>query len=270
MSGAPELDELTLDDGERALLDDAPSPRFLDAMRRSLRGRHARRQRMLGWFDLEAPIGVLRVVHDGVLVHLVTNEPRSFDAFADAQLGFEPAQRDDDSVKAAVRAVLAGAQRGDQVVYLDELPAFQRSVLKATARIPRGEVRPYGWVAREAGSPGAVRAAGTALGHNPVPFVVPCHRVVRSDWELGQYSAAGGTQTKATVLRWEGCDLARLEELRASRSPFVASRSEGYFCLGVCHSAPDLPSDRIAFRRAEDAVAAGFEPCDECRPVAVP
>ena len=60
--------------------------------------------------------------------------------------------------------------------------------------IPRGEVRPYGWIAAEIGRPKAVRAVGTALGHNPVPLIVPCHRVVRSDGMIGQYSLGGPAQ----------------------------------------------------------------------------
>ena len=60
--------------------------------------------------------------------------------------------------------------------------------------IPRGEVRPYGWIAAEIGRPKAVRAVGTALGHNPVPLIVPCHRVVRSDGMIGQYSLGGPQQ----------------------------------------------------------------------------
>ena len=66
---------------------------------------------------------------------------------------------------------------------------FQRMVWKATYRIPYGEVRSYGWIAREIGKPLATRAVGGAEGANPVPIIVPCHRVVRSDGGLGGYSA---------------------------------------------------------------------------------
>ncbi|MER3421295.1 MAG: cysteine methyltransferase, partial [Chloroflexota bacterium] len=85
----------------------------------------------------------------------------------------------------------------------------QRRVLEKTAEIPRGEVRPYAWVAREIGAPGAVRAVGTALGHNPIPFIIPCHRVVRADGSLGEYSG-GGPAVKARVLAYEGVPLAEL------------------------------------------------------------
>lgn len=75
---------------------------------------------------------------------------------------------------------------------------FRRAVLRATEQIPYGETASYREVATRAGSPNAVRAAGTALATNPLPIVVPCHRVLRSDGELGQYR--GGTAAKAQLL----------------------------------------------------------------------
>lgn len=78
---------------------------------------------------------------------------------------------------------------------------FRREVLRATALIPYGETASYREVATRAGSPRAVRAAGTALAVNPLPIVVPCHRVVRSDGQLGLYR--GGPEAKATLLELE-------------------------------------------------------------------
>jgi len=80
---------------------------------------------------------------------------------------------------------------------------FQKRVLHTTATIPKGEVRPYGWVAREIDNPRAVRAVGTALAHNPVPLIIPCHRVVRSDGQIGNYSL-GGPHIKVDLLQHEG------------------------------------------------------------------
>jgi len=79
---------------------------------------------------------------------------------------------------------------------------FRREVLRATARIPYGSTGTYSTVAAEAGSPAAVRAAGTALATNPVPIVVPCHRVLRSDGALGNYR--GGPEVKERLLELEG------------------------------------------------------------------
>ncbi|MBO0768347.1 MAG: methylated-DNA--[protein]-cysteine S-methyltransferase [Solirubrobacterales bacterium] len=79
---------------------------------------------------------------------------------------------------------------------------FGRRVLAATARIPYGQVSTYKGVATEAGSPRAFRAAGTALGANPLPVVVPCHRVLHADGGLGGYT--GGVERKQTLLALEG------------------------------------------------------------------
>jgi methylated-DNA-[protein]-cysteine S-methyltransferase len=79
---------------------------------------------------------------------------------------------------------------------------FAGGVLRRTARIPFGDVRSYGQVAAEAGSPRAARAAGNALGSNPIPIVVPCHRVLHADGKLGGYS--GGLDRKRFLLALEG------------------------------------------------------------------
>ena len=79
---------------------------------------------------------------------------------------------------------------------------FMRSVLRETARVPFGMTLTYGEVAQKAGHPRAHRAAGSALGANPIPIVVPCHRIVRSGGQLGNYG--GGPEMKEYLLRLEG------------------------------------------------------------------
>lgn len=79
---------------------------------------------------------------------------------------------------------------------------FAADVLRATARVPYGAVTTYRGVATAAGSPRAYRAAGNALGSNPIPIVVPCHRVVHADGGLGGYT--GGLERKEFLLRLEG------------------------------------------------------------------
>lgn len=81
---------------------------------------------------------------------------------------------------------------------------FRREVLRATAGIPYGRTASYSEVAARAGSPAAVRAAGTALATNPLPIVVPCHRVLRSGGQLGSYR--GGPEAKAQLLHLEDGD----------------------------------------------------------------
>ena len=89
-------------------------------------------------------------------------------------------------------------------VDLSEVPPFQRRVLELLREVRPGATLSYGELARRAGSPGAVRAVGGAMARNPVPIVVPCHRVLPSDGSLGNYSATGGTATKRALLALEG------------------------------------------------------------------
>lgn len=97
----------------------------------------------------------------------------------------------------------AGKRRSfDVPVDLTEVSDFDRRVLAVTARVPAGRVATYTEVARRAGSPRAMRAAGNALHRNPVAIIVPCHRVVRSDGSLGGYG--GGLPVKEWLLEHEG------------------------------------------------------------------
>ncbi len=80
---------------------------------------------------------------------------------------------------------------------------FQRRVLQSTERIPYGETRSYGEIARAAGSPRAARAVGQAERSNPVPLVIPCHRVIGSDGSLTGYGGSRSTDTKAWLLEFE-------------------------------------------------------------------
>jgi len=106
----------------------------------------------------------------------------------------------------AIRRHLAG-ERGVGLRFdLRGRSDFERAVLLKALEIPRGEVRPYAWVAREIGRPRAVRAVGSALGRNPVPLLIPCHRVVRSDGQIGNYIF--GSQAKRALLEAEGVRLA--------------------------------------------------------------
>lgn len=86
--------------------------------------------------------------------------------------------------------------------------AFQRKVLQAAERVPAGVVATYGEIARRIGRPRAARAVGQALARNPIPIVVPCHRVVAADGSLTGYSGGAGVETKRQLLALEGATLA--------------------------------------------------------------
>lgn len=87
---------------------------------------------------------------------------------------------------------------------LSACTAFQQQVLKEVNRIPYGQITTYGQIAARVGGPRKVRAVGGAVGSNPLPLVIPCHRVLGSDGHLRGYSGRGGVTTKAWLLRLEG------------------------------------------------------------------
>ena len=91
----------------------------------------------------------------------------------------------------------------DIPIILDGLSIFHRSVLTTCRSIKSGEIITYSALAQKIGRPGAARAVGNALAQNPLPLIIPCHRVIRSDGKIGGFSAAGGTKTKIKLLRYE-------------------------------------------------------------------
>ena len=116
--------------------------------------------------------------------------------------GVLPDRRRCDVLLSELDQYFSGRRRAfDVAVDLAPLTPFQRRILAATARVPYGEVTTYREVAREAGNERASRAAGGALGANPIPIVVPCHRVVATDGSLGGY--AGGLAAKRRLLGLE-------------------------------------------------------------------
>ena len=88
-------------------------------------------------------------------------------------------------------------------VDLSAADPFERRVYEAARAIPRGEVRTYGELAAAIGQPGASRAVGAALGRNPIPIIVPCHRILAASGKSGGFSAPGGTATKFAILNIE-------------------------------------------------------------------
>ncbi len=83
------------------------------------------------------------------------------------------------------------------------LPRFTNKVLSACRKIPAGKTVSYSQLARMIGNAGAARAVGSALAKNPIPLIIPCHRVIHSDGKIGNFSAFGGTDTKKKLLALE-------------------------------------------------------------------
>jgi O-6-methylguanine DNA methyltransferase len=158
-----------------------------------------------GWLTTESLLGPVRVVctPDGISF-LRTTADLDEDGFRAAyrrRVGrpLRPAAVVPDGLEAALHGDATAQPRLDLLGITD----FQRDVLAATRTIPAGETRPYAWVAAEVGRPGAVRAAGTALATNPVPLLIPCHRVVPSgSGGIGRYIF--GAPAKRRLLEAEG------------------------------------------------------------------
>lgn len=220
---------------------------------------------------IESPIGPLIVAWNGRGVSLVDGDTDddAFEARHPAVTG-RPAYRAERGVPprlaAAIAARIGGDRRARIELDLRGHTDFERDVWLKALEIPRGEVRPYGWIAAEIGRPRAVRAVGTALGHNPVPVIVPCHRVVRTDGTIGQYSL-GGPANKRTILRSEGLDPDGLERLAASGIRYLGSDTTRVVCLPTCRHARRISdAHRVAFRSLMSASTAGYRPCSVCRP----
>jgi len=152
-------------------------------------------------------------------------------------------------------------------VDLRSVTDFQRQVLVTTATIPKGEVRPYGWVAREVHRPKAVRAVGSAVARNPIPLIIPCHRVVRTDGHIGNYSL-GGPHNKIDLLEHEGASPDWLEDLASQHVRVRGNATTAVYCHPTCHVVRSASTREVVdFHSATEADEAGFEPCEVCRPV---
>lgn len=197
------------------------------------------------------PVYVAATARGVARIHLGGTEP---DFVRDLQQRFGARIRRDDRTLAGERAALAAylagrSKRLDLELDLAGLRPFQARVLGALRRVPFGCVVSYGELARQAGCPRAARAVGQALGSNPLPLVLPCHRVISQDGSIGGFT--GGLALKRVLLELEGVELplsgtARLSEPRADRSrraPPAAAR-------GDRRAAPTAPPRAGTPRRA--------------------
>jgi len=220
--------------------------------------------------ELPSPLGPIVVAWNGRGISWVdrAGDPGPFEARFAATVG-RPLARSDavpGDLARAIAARLAGNRRVRIRLDLRGRTEFETAVLMKALEIPRGEVRPYGWIAAEIGRPKAVRAVGTALAHNPVPLVIPCHRVIRSDGSIGQYSL-GGPAAKRTILAAEGLDPESLEAGARAGIRFLGSDTTHVVCLPTCHTAKRItPRHRVPFRSLAAAASSGYRACRECRP----
>ena len=152
------------------------------------------------------PRGLLRVAYKDEEGHEGTIE-REEEVLADLAERVSPrvlyAPERTDAIRRELEEYFEGERRRFSTpVDWSLVRGFAKGVLRATARVPFGQVTSYRQMAEEAGSPRASRAAGNALGSNPIPIVVPCHRVLHTGGGLGGY--AGGLERKRYLLTLEG------------------------------------------------------------------
>jgi len=175
------------------------------------------------------------------------------------------------AIPAALRRQVIAALQGGGVdapkVDLDAGNDLEHDVLQTLTRIPRGEVRTYAWVARQAGRPRAVRAVANVIARNAVPYVVPCHRVVPSSGGIGNYIF--GSAAKRALLEREGVDVDQLDALAKEHVRYIGSRTTHIFCFPTCRDAKRIQEkNRVPFRDSDDALESGYRPCRHCQPVA--
>jgi O-6-methylguanine DNA methyltransferase len=228
------------------------------------------------YVQVDGPIGPLFVAYGprGIsLVERVTDAGEFEEEFL-ATFGrrVHRVERAPDLVQKVIEARVWGrpGQNVKVPLELDQLPDFERQVLLKVLEIPRGEVRPYAWVAAELGRPLAVRAVGNAVARNPIPFIIPCHRVVRSDGRIGNYGA-GGPTAKRAVLESEGLDTSEMERLPAKGVRFIGSETTHIYCYPSCRNARRISEEhRVPFRSVEETRRVGYRACRVCRPVDAP
>jgi methylated-DNA-[protein]-cysteine S-methyltransferase len=186
----------------------APSASELDELRRRL-ARDAEREGLLdvGYRAIDSPLGSLLLASTPAGLVRVAFDSEDHDAVLESLAGaISPrvlrSERQMDAVARQLDEYFGGRRRQiDVPVDLRLVTGFRRDVIESLRGIDYGTTRSYAQVAAAAGNARAVRAAGSACAHNPVPVVVPCHRVVRSDGSIGQY--LGGVERKSALLALE-------------------------------------------------------------------
>lgn len=147
---------------------------------------------------LDSPIGRLRLVSDGSDLHAIEFEGQHRQTASDREVS-DPVLRD---CARQLQEYFAGQRRRFELPLSSGGTDFQRAVWHQLERIPYGDLHTYAQIAAAIGRPKAVRAVGAANGRNPLPIVVPCHRVIGSDGSLTGF--AGGLAAKRCLLELEG------------------------------------------------------------------
>jgi len=143
---------------------------------------------------------------------------------------------------------------------------FQRRVLAVTAQLPYGAVASYGGIAKRIGAPESVRAVAQALRHNPLPIVIPCHRVIGSTGDLTGYA---GTKIglKQRLLSLEGVPVGAHASRIDRNNMYVWISPDTEYCVPSCGALSEMPLAQLTlFGSRQHAEAVGLSPCSSCRP----
>lgn len=222
---------------------------------------------MLWWSEVDTPIG---------RVALGSSERGLARVLLPNQLGERAAGFEDDGRNAEPARQLAEYFAGERRVFDLALDVggteFQRRVWIEVAGIPYGRTRTYGEVARALGVPRAHRAVGAANGDNPLPLVIPCHRVVGAGGDLVGYG--GTTPVKRWLLSHEGAVPRQDEEFLAwgarrladQPSLLIGPRSTRIFCRPTCRYGARIRHVPALFDSAAEAIAEGYRACRVCQP----
>ena len=203
------------------------------------------------------------------MVRPVAQEAEAFEDSYEKQIGRRPLRAALPKLyERSLQKAATGTLPTGTPVDLSRLSPFERKVLLLLRQIPRGEVRPYAWLAREAGRPQAARAVGNTMARNPIPLLLPCHRVVPAAGGIGNY--AFGSALKRELLRREEAPVDEIEQLGRAGVRYIGCRSTNIYCFPTCHDARRMrPENRVPLRSVEEADAAGFRPCRRCKPLAL-
>ncbi|MBN2317720.1 MAG: MGMT family protein [Acidobacteria bacterium] len=136
-------------------------------------------------------------------IRTAAETPQAFEKAYRKRFGIYPVRRDvPGAYKQALRRIVKGQETPSVPIDWSGFTPFQQKVLKTLLKVPAGKVQSYSWLARRAGFPKAARAVGNAMANNPIPFLIPCHRIVPASGGVGNYGL--GKELKRKLLKLEG------------------------------------------------------------------
>lgn len=230
------------------------------------------RSRLVTYGIFPSPLGKILIARSELGVSMVRYVNSEVSARAHmAQLGGDEVLEDESAIEPVYRELLDYLHaRGTRLNWALDLrwatSEFQKRVLAATAELPYGAVASYGGIAKRVGAPESVRAVAQALRHNPLPIVIPCHRVIGSTGDLTGYA---GTRIalKEQLLSLEGVPVHGAAHRIDRRHMYVWVAPYTEYCVPSCGSIPEMPLSQLTlFGSRRHAEAVGLSPCTSCRP----